>query len=60
MRIPFEKLVHLIEDVGDEDPTVTIGGLARRFDVSTERVMDAIDASKMLRGEITYISLDPH
>jgi len=37
------------------DTNVTIGELSERWGETTGRIMDAIDALRMLRGEQTYI-----
>lgn len=54
MRRPFEALVQLVDGLEDFDD-VTLGELGKRWDESMERVMDAMDASKMLRGIPTYL-----
>jgi hypothetical protein len=56
MRRPFERLVEMV-DALDSDRDVTLGELSERWSEPVERIMDAIQASKMLRGEPTYISL---
>jgi hypothetical protein len=56
MRIPFERLVEQVAAVlSTADQDLPMGTLAARFEVSTDRLADAIDALKMLRGERTYI-----
>lgn len=54
MRMPFERLVEEVNKI--DDWNVTIGQLSERFGEPNERILDAIDASRMLRGERTYIS----
>jgi hypothetical protein len=56
MRLPFEKLMQWAAELDARaDADVTLGDLARRWDVPTARVMDAIDAVRVLRGERTYL-----
>lgn len=57
MRVPFERLVEMVDALDRDDTTLTLGELSKRWGESTERIMDAIDASKMLRGQRTYIRL---
>lgn len=53
MRKPFGKLML---EVRDHKPQETLGSIAARLKVSVNRVMDAIDANKILRGEPAYIN----
>lgn len=53
MRRPFQKLVEMVDELNDTN--VTIGELSERWGETTGRIMDAIDALRMLRGEQTYI-----
>lgn len=48
-RLPFERLVELVEIEEAKEPQVTLGVLASRLGESVERIMDAIDAGKMIR-----------
>lgn len=57
MRTPFEKLVEMVEDLSDADKGLPMGKLAERWGEPTERIADAITASRMMRGERTYIPL---
>jgi len=57
MRMPFEKLMELVEAISPEDHTKPIGEFADRWHEPSERIMDAIDAVRVCRGERTYISL---
>jgi len=54
MRTPFQKLVEMIDNETDQD--ITMG--AQKYGEPVERIMDAIDAGRMLRGEQTYIPTD--
>ena len=56
MRIPFEKLVEAVQDMGAEDKELPMGVLAKRFETTAERLADAVTAARMLNGERTYIS----
>jgi hypothetical protein len=58
MRRPFEQLVEMIDALDDSDRDVTLGDLSKRWKEPVERIMDALDASKMLRGQKTYITLE--
>lgn len=56
MRRPFEKLMVMCTQV-ECDPAITLGELSTMWDEPVPRIMDAIDANKVLRGEPTYIAL---
>lgn len=58
MRMPFERLMEEVERIGSEDKDITLGQLAQRLSQSTDRIMDAIDANRVVRGERTYIGLE--
>lgn len=49
--MPFGKLVEKVDILGTVQPHITLGEMAKALGEPTERVMDAIDAVKMLRGE---------
>jgi hypothetical protein len=53
--MPFEKLMEYVALLGDEDRAVTMGTLAERWNEPAERIMDAIDAVRVMNGERTYI-----
>jgi hypothetical protein len=57
MRKPFEKIVRQLADseTADLKANLTIGQLAERHECDPERIMDALDVLKMLRGQATYI-----
>jgi hypothetical protein len=57
MRMPFEKLMEHVAAVGPEEKSLPLGVFAERWGEPAERIMDAIDAVRVLRGERTYISL---
>lgn len=59
MRAPFEKLMQWVTELPAEDWTLMFGELSKRWDEPVERIMDAIDALKVMRGELTYISVPP-
>lgn len=52
--MPFEKLMELVAGLAREDG-VTFGELSRRWGEPAERIMDAVDAVRVLSGERTYI-----
>lgn len=57
MVMPFEKLMEYaasLELLGDGE--LTMGELAGRADESAERLMDALAAVRVLRGDRTYVS----
>jgi hypothetical protein len=56
MRMPFGKLMELVAELGRDDE-VTLGELSRRWGEPAQRVGDAIDAVKVLRGEPSYIEV---
>ena len=55
MRMPFEKLMEYVSALNNEDKALTMGELAARWGESPARIMDAVDAVRVLRGERTYI-----
>jgi hypothetical protein len=56
--MPFEKLMERAAALGDEDRALTMGQLSERWGEPAERIMDAVDAVRVLRGERTYITID--
>jgi hypothetical protein len=59
MRKPFGVLVEELRDLPAEDWLIPMGELAGRLDVPLDRLRDAADALKMLRGDPAYISVRP-
>lgn len=57
MRMPFERLMGLVAALSDEDRALPMGRLAERWGEPAERIADAIDAVRVLRGERTYIAI---
>lgn len=55
MMRPFAKLMEMVEDEIASDADQTIGQLAKKWGEEPRRVMDAIDANKVVRGEKGYI-----
>jgi hypothetical protein len=58
MRMPFEKLMELVEDLDPADAAQPMGVLAARWGEPSLRIMDAVTAVRVLRGERTYIPMD--
>jgi len=58
MRMPFEKLMERVASVGPEEKGLPLGVFAERWGEPAERITDAIDAVRVLRGERTYIGWD--
>lgn len=58
MRTPFERLMNRVADL-PHDADVTMGELSTRWGEPIDRIMDAIDAVKVLHGELTYIDVRP-
>jgi hypothetical protein len=57
MRMPFERLMEFAAGLDlERDKDKTMGELARPLGEAPERLMDAIDAVRVMRGERTYIS----
>lgn len=52
--MPFEELMKLVAQEPDDD-SVTFGELSRRWDEPVGRIMDAIDALRVMAGEQTYV-----
>lgn len=59
MRMPFERLMEHVAALGGEDAAVTMGALSDRWGEPAERIMDAIDAVRVMNGERTYVPLGP-
>lgn len=59
MRMPFERLMEEVAALGPEDWELPLGVLGERWGEPAARVADAIDAVKVLRGERTYITVQP-
>lgn len=57
MRMPFEVLMEHVSSLSAEDKQVPLGVLAERWGEPAARIMDAIDAVRVLAGERTYVSL---
>lgn len=55
MRRPFEKLVLMLERECDANPKVTMGELAAKYHESIDRIYDAMDGIKMMRGQPSYM-----
>lgn len=55
--MPFEKLMTRVADLSMDDADVTMGELSQRWGEPIHRIMDAIDAVKVLSGELTYIEV---
>lgn len=53
MKRPFAKLMEMVNDVTDK--SVTLGELSEEWDEPVDRIADAIDANKVVRGERGYI-----
>jgi SpoU rRNA methylase family enzyme len=61
---PFELLMQMCAEVmgraaANDSAGPTLGGLAEKWGEPIERVMDAIDAVRVLAGERTYVSVPP-
>ena len=59
MRMPFQKLMELVDGLSEEEKALPMGELADRWGEPTGRIADAIDAVRTARGEQTYISFPP-
>ena len=57
MRMPFERLVEYAAGLTEEDKQLSVAELARRVGQPLDRFLDAADAVKMLRGQVTYFSV---
>jgi hypothetical protein len=55
MQMPFEKLMEYAAGLGEADREKTMGELAGPLGEKPERLMDAITAVRVMRGERTYI-----
>lgn len=58
MRMPFEKLMELVDELSKEDARLPMGRLAQRWGEPTGRIADAATAVRVLRGERTYIAAE--
>lgn len=53
MRRPIEKLALMLRA---ENPSQTLGQLAKKYNETTERIMDALEVIKMIdQGTATYL-----
>jgi hypothetical protein len=52
LRVSIERLARQLSDEPDD---VSLGSLADRYDVSLDRIFDAMDVIKIRRGEPTTI-----
>lgn len=58
MRRPFGKLMEMAaERLASGDTQVTLGQLATEWDEPVARIMDAIDALKVVTGEPSYLEI---
>lgn len=57
VRMPFEKLMELVAAVEPAERALPLGVFAERWGEPSERIADAIDAVRVLRGEHTYITV---
>ena len=55
--MPFEKLMERVASIDPGERWQPLGVFAARWGEPPERIMDAADAVRVLRGERTYISL---
>jgi hypothetical protein len=56
MRKPFGKLILMLREAMAHEPSMTtLGDLAERFGEPVDRVMDALEADKILSGKPAYI-----
>jgi hypothetical protein len=52
MRVGIEKLARFLRD---EEGDATLGELAEKYGVTTERIQDAVDVLKIREGKPTQI-----
>jgi hypothetical protein len=57
VKMPFERLMEEVARLSEEDSQMTMGQLAERWGEPAPRIMDAIDAVRVMRGERTYITV---
>lgn len=55
MRMPFERLMEEVAAIPEQDRNRPLGEFAARWGEPAERIMDAVDAVRVLAGERTYI-----
>lgn len=55
MRKSIERLAWELERDRDEIDTLTLGEVADEYGQSIERIMDALDVIKIVRGDYTQI-----
>lgn len=55
MRRPFGKLILMIREI--ENEKVTLGELSEELDEPIDRIMDALETEKMLRGDPAYVDV---
>ncbi len=57
--MPFERLMEHVAALSDEDEALPMGKLSERWGEPVHRIMDAIDAVRVMNGERTYITFEP-
>jgi hypothetical protein len=57
MRMPFERLMEEVAAISPAERDQPLRVFARRWGEPAERIIDAIDAVRVMRGERTYISM---
>jgi hypothetical protein len=55
--MPFERLMEHVAALSDEDEALPLGVLSGRWGEPAARIMDAIDAVRVMRGERTYVTV---
>jgi hypothetical protein len=56
VRRAFGKLMDMLDE-REHEPGTTLGDLAKEYGEPVERIMDALDANKERRGEVSYIDV---
>jgi hypothetical protein len=57
MRMPFERLMEEVAALAEDERDQPLRVFAARWGEPAQRIVDAIDAVRVMRGERTYISL---
>lgn len=57
MRRPFAVLMEILEDLSPDEMKMTLAQLGDALGEDTHRLMDALDANKVARGERGYIGI---
>ena len=56
--MPFGRLMELVAALSKQDERLTLGELSARWGEPSSRIGDAIDAVRVMNGELPYITVE--